>query len=87
MEDLTKYPNIGSVLASKLNDIGVNSYEDLVKMGSVGAILKIREDDPSACYNMLYALEGAIQKKRWHFLPKEERQLLKDELDEAKGWG
>ena len=87
MEDLTKLPNIGPVLAEKLKAVGVTTYEDLARIGSVETILKIREDDPGACYNMLYALEGAIQKVRWHALPKEERQLLKEELDEAKGWG
>jgi DNA transformation protein len=87
VEDLTRLPNIGAVLAEKLNTVGIYTYEDLAELGSVETILKIREDDPGACYNMLYALEGAIQKVRWHALPKEERQMLKKELDHAKGWG
>lgn len=86
MEDLTQLPNIGPVLAEKLHAIDINSHEDLARLGSVETILKIREDDPTACYNMLYALEGAIQGIRWHGIPKEERELLKAELNRAKGW-
>lgn len=86
MEDLTQLPNIGPALAEKLHTVNINSHEDLAQLGSVEAILKIREDDPGACYNMLYALEGAIQGIRWHGIPKEERALLKAELDKAKGW-
>lgn len=86
MEDLTKLPNIGAVLAEKLHAIDINSYEELVQLGSVEAILKIREDNPSACYNMLFALEGAIQGIRWHGIPKEEREMLKTELHRLKGW-
>ncbi len=87
MEDLTQLPNIGPVLAEKLHEIDIHSHEELAQLGSVEAILRIREDDPTACYNMLYALEGAIQRLRWHAIPKEERSLLKQELDRAKGWG
>jgi DNA transformation protein len=61
MQDLTKLPNIGKVLATKLQAIGVTSHEDLVELGSIEAVLKIGESHLDACYNMLYALEGAIQ--------------------------
>ena len=86
MEDLTLLPNIGAVLAEKLNEAGVHSHEDLVQLGSVETLLKIKEDNPTTCYNMLYALEGAIQGVRWHAIPEAERALLKAELDQAKGW-
>jgi DNA transformation protein and related proteins len=84
MEDLTKLPNIGAVLAEKLTEAGITCYEDLVSLGSIEALLKIRASiDPGACYNMLYAIEGAIRGVRWHAIPKEERQQLKDEFDRA----
>ena len=86
MEDLTKIVNIGPVLAAKLNDIGIHNHQELADIGSLEAMLRIREDDPDVCYNMLYALEGAIRGIRWHTLPKKEREALKSELDEAKDW-
>jgi len=84
MQDLTKLPNIGEVLATRLKEIGIKSYEDLARLGSVEAVIQIGDSGLSVCYNMLYALEGAIQNVRWHGIPKEERQLLKEEYDLAR---
>ncbi|MBI9044748.1 MAG: TfoX/Sxy family protein [Anaerolineaceae bacterium] len=85
MEDLTQYPNIGAVLAEKLYQAGIETYETLISIGSIESVLKIKENDLSACYNMLYALEGAIRGIRWHNIPKEERVMLKEEFDRARG--
>ena len=85
-EILTSLPNIGDVLAEKLAVAGVTDYDDLVSIGSVEAMLKIRDGlDPGACYNMLYAIEGAIRGIRWHNIPKDERDQLKREFDHAAG--
>ena len=85
-ETLTSLPNIGEVLAEKLAVAGVTDYDDLVSIGSVEAMLKIRDGlDPGACYNMLYAIEGAIRGIRWHNISKDERDRLKREFDHAAG--
>ena len=81
MKNLTKLPNIGEVLAEKLNEIGITSHKDLASMGSIEAVIQIGESDLSVCYNMLFAFEGAIQGIRWHGIPKEERQVLKEAYD------
>jgi len=81
MENLTQLPNIGETLAQKLNTIGITCYDELISMGSVEVVLKIGESDQTTCYNMLYALEGAIRGVRWHAISKEERKQLKDEFD------
>ncbi len=52
-------------------------------MGSAEAVLRIDVKDIASCYNMLYALEGAIRRIRCHGIPKEERALLKESFDEA----
>ena len=86
METLNGLPNIGDTLAEKLASVGITSYDDLISLGSVEVALKIRDGvDPSACYNMLYAIEGAIRGVRWHNIPKEQRNLLKREFDYAAG--
>ena len=82
MNDLTKLPNIGPTLAEKLDQIGVRTYDDLEEMGSIEAVTRIAMTDQSACYNMLYALEGAIRGIRWHLIPKEKRANLKKMFDE-----
>ena len=86
MADLSYLPNIGPKLSEKLNAADIMSYDDLAAIGSVEAVLRIKEQDLSACYNMLYALEGAVRGIRWHAIPKEERAQLKQEFDQAKGF-
>jgi DNA transformation protein len=81
LSNLTNLPNIGHTLAQKLEKIGVTSQAELAELGSIEAVVKIEEKDSSACYNMLYALEGAIRGIRWHGIPKEERTHLKAEFD------
>jgi DNA transformation protein len=83
LDSLAELPNIGPVLAAKLNAIGVSSDGELADLGAVEAVLRIGQTDRAACYNMLYALEGAIQRVRWHQLPKAERAQLKKEFDTA----
>lgn len=85
MEDLTKLPNIGKVLAKKLHEIDVHSYDDLIDIGSVEATLRIVGPDTFRYYNMLYAIEGAIRGIRWHDMPKEDLKALKEECDLARG--
>lgn len=40
---------------------GINSADELMRIGAKAAWLKIQEIDESACINRLMALEGAIQ--------------------------
>jgi DNA transformation protein len=76
--NLTDLPNIGKVLAEKLNNIGITNYSDLKASGSENAIIRIATlDDSGACINMLYALEGAIQGIRWHNLSIDKKMELK----------
>ena len=79
MSSLTELPNIGKTLAVKLNLIGIKTEQELKQLGSENAIIKIATiENSSACINMLYALEGAIQGVRWHELDYNKKQELKD---------
>jgi DNA transformation protein len=77
MSELKHLPNIGPVLAKKLDQIGITTIEALESVGSVEAVVRIGVADETACYNMLYALEGAIRGIRWHAIPKNDRENLK----------
>jgi DNA transformation protein len=83
MEDLTKLPNIGPTLALRLNQIGITTFDQLVDAGSIEAVLRIGQTDILTCYNMLYALEGALRGVRWHGIPKSDREKLKTAFDKA----
>ena len=78
MGELSKLPNIGKVVEKQLNEVGINTVDELIDIGSKEAWLKIKEIDESACLNRLMALEGAIQNIRWHNLSEEDKKNLKD---------
>ena len=84
MGELSKLPNIGKVLENQLNDVGINTVDDLIDHGSKEAWLKIKEVDDSACLNRLMALEGAIQNIRWHNLSVEDKDDLRSFYDSQK---
>lgn len=75
MGELTKLPNIGKILEKQLNDVGINTIEELKIVGSKEAWLKIRKIDESACLNHLYALEGAIRNIKWHDLDESVKKI------------
>ena len=84
MGELSKLPNIGKTVEAQLIEAGIDSPEKLKEFGSRAAWLKIQENDPSACYNRLCALEGAGRGVRWHDLPPEVKEELKDFYKEHK---
>ena len=78
MGELSKLPNIGKVVEKQLNEVGINTVDELIDIGSKETWLKIKGIDESACINRLMALEGAIQNIRWHDLADEDKNNLKD---------
>lgn len=84
MGELSKLPNIGNVLEKQLNDVGINTIDDLINLGSKETWLKIKEIDDSACLNRLMALEGAIQNLRWHNLSEEDKENLRNFYNSQK---
>ena len=84
MEDLSKLINIGKVVAGQLNEVGIHTEEELKKVGSKQAWLDIKAIDPSACYNRLCGIEGAIRGIRWHNLPDEVKSDLKEFYNKVK---
>ena len=71
-------PNIGAVLAEKLRLAGIETPADLVRLGSIEALGRVRQasSEDLPCPNMLCALEGAIRGVRWHGIPVAERDEL-----------
>lgn len=84
MGELTKLPNIGKEMERQLLEIGIETPEQLKEIGSKQAWLRIKAIDPSACYNRLCGLEGAILGVRWHYLPDVIKQDLKEFYTSSK---
>lgn len=77
MGRLSDMPNIGEVIEKELNGIGVHTQEQLMEMGSKDAFVRIRLIDNGACLHKLYALQGAIEGKRYTQLAEDTKQNLK----------
>ena len=77
MTPLNKATNIGPVVANRLNQVGIQSLEELKEAGAENAFIRLREIDPGACISCLMALEGAIEGIRWHNLAYEKKTRVK----------
>ena len=84
MGELSKLPNIGAVVEEQLNQVGINTYDQLKEMGSRQAWLKIKAIDDSACINRLYGLEGAVQGIKESQLSSEVKAELKEFYNNCK---
>jgi len=76
-DDLTILPNIGKDLSQKLLILGIHSHAEIKSLGAEQVYLRIKALDPGACFSLLCAIEGAIQGIRWHHLPPERKEELK----------
>ncbi|HEX3075420.1 MAG TPA: TfoX/Sxy family protein [Lachnospiraceae bacterium] len=78
MGELSQLINIGKEVEKQLNQVGINTYEELKEIGSKQAWLKIKSIDDSACIHRLYALEGAIREVKKSELPVNVKEELKE---------
>ncbi|MFX3625910.1 MAG: TfoX/Sxy family protein [bacterium] len=81
---LKQYKNIGATIEKRLNEIGVNSIDDLAKIGAANAYKKIKDNYPdktlSVCY-YLYSFQGALMDMHWDDIPVH----IKDDLRKQAG--
>ena len=80
---LTDLKNIGKKIASRLNEIGVFSEDELWHVGAVDAHQMIKEKYPEetlpVCY-YLYSFEGALIDKHWNEIDEEKKKQLKSQI-------
>jgi len=81
MSGLIDLPNLGKVVVSQLEHVGITTPAELRRLGSVEAALRLSKIGVEVCSSKLSALEGAIRGVRWHSIPADERAALKDEFD------
>lgn len=89
MGELAKLPNIGKVVEEQLNQVGIETEDDLKAIGAKQAWLKIQEIDESACIHRLLALEAAIRGVNKTALPDEVKADLKNftgGIRNSSGW-
>ena len=73
--------NLGPVSATRLRAVGIESPEELRRVGAVEAFIRLREANPfeiSAVF--LYALHGAVTDTDWRQLSESTRARLRREV-------
>ena len=76
--------NLGPVSAAWLRQAGVSSKTELRQLGPVVAFQRVRERQPKASLNLLWALAAALAEKDWRELTAVERIHLSQELRRLK---
>ena len=77
MSELTSLRNIGKELDKKLKSVDITTSEELKKVGSVEAFIRLKLRYPRVCLVHLYALEGAISNTEYSKLQDDVKQRLK----------
>ena len=78
MGGLSSLPNIGKVVEEQLMQVGVDSAEELKRIGARDAWLRIQAIDESACIHRLMALKGAIRGVKKSMLSDDVKADLKE---------
>jgi DNA transformation protein len=80
-DPLARMRNLGPVSATRLRAVGIESPEELRRVGAVEAFIRLREANPfeiSAVF--LYALHGAVTDTDWRQLSESTRARLRREV-------
>ena len=84
MSELVSLLNIGQELEKKLKAVDIATAEELIKVGSEEAFIRLKLRYPQVCLVHLYALEGAITDMEYNRLPEDVKQRLKAISDNFK---
>ena len=73
---LARLANLGPKSVQFLHNAGITSHQQLEQLGSVEAYSMVKQVEPSASLNLLWALEGALSGLHWREVAKEHRTSL-----------
>ncbi|MBQ0931844.1 TfoX/Sxy family protein [Ideonella sp. 4Y16] len=79
---LAELPGLGPRSAEWLRAAGIDSAEQLRRLGAVAAYAQVRARQPRASLNLLWALEGAISGLPWQQVARQHRTSLLLALEE-----
>ena len=81
--ELSTLKNIGAASVNILQAVGINTPNDLKKIGPVEAYLRIKRREIQVSKVMLYALQGALLNVHWNDLEPHLKQQLLEEAGEV----
>jgi len=70
--------NIGKVLELKLEAVGIDSLEELKRVGTEEAFLRLLANNKNTSRSVIFSIEGAITGVRWHYLNEERKIELRE---------
>jgi hypothetical protein len=79
-EPIENLPNLGPTSAAWLRDAGISTVSELAQFGSVAAYRLVKQREPRASLNLLWALAAGLAGKDWRKLTEEDREQLRQEL-------
>ena len=79
---MSELRNIGPASSRWLASVGIETLDDLERVGVVEAYRRVKEVEPAkASLNLLWSLQGALMDMHWTNVPDEIKQSLRGELD------
>ena len=78
MADLISLRNIGRNIEKRLKAVDISTAEELKRVGSKEAFIRLKSHDPRVCVTYLYTLEGAVSDIEYNDLPEYVKKDLKD---------
>ena len=77
MAELSSLKNIGKEIEKKLKSVDIKTAEELIRVGSKEAFIRLKLLYPNLCLVHLYSLEGAVSGIVYNQLPEDVKQDLK----------
>jgi DNA transformation protein and related proteins len=73
--------NLGPTSATWLRETGIRTISDLERLGPVAAYKLVKQRQPQASLNLLWALEAGLMGKDWRELSDADKKRLKGEVE------
>lgn len=81
---LAELRNLGPASAAMLLNAGIRTPAQLRKLGAVRAFDQVRQREPKASLNLLWAIEGALSDRPWQEVAEADRPSLLMALEDLK---
>jgi DNA transformation protein and related proteins len=81
-QPIENLPNLGPTSAAWLREAGIQTITDLEHQGPIVAYKLVKQRQPQASLNLLWALEAGLMGKDWRELSDAEKKQLRSRLGE-----
>jgi DNA transformation protein len=75
-------PNLGLKTGQWLRDSGITTIDELERLGPVVAYRLVKQRQPRASLNLLWAMAAGLEGKNWRELTDATKKLLQKEAEE-----